>query len=265
MKVRPLLISPAAIRQRAGVGTSPEMASLAAERGPSADHRDGCRGFTGPFPPPLWMSNMKLLRHIVTDSLSRLQDHRGRSAGPGRPAALISPSGRCDCAAPDPGGGQPGAGLFPRGTTTAAVGQPGRWRPGLRSVLGGQPSGPAVGLRGAERRGPGGRPRGPWRHAQPGRKPGRQRRRLRRADARHPGRDLQPRLQHGGQLGPVVRPPHALRHCPTSRSSGWRSARDWEAYREYNLAFARALASGPGDAGRERLGSARAPSCRTIT
>src|SRR5258707_8526042 len=55
--------------QRAGVGTSPEMASPGAER-PSVDHRDGCRGFTGPFPPPLWMSNMKLLSRILTDSLA---------------------------------------------------------------------------------------------------------------------------------------------------------------------------------------------------
>src|SRR5215469_6570645 len=31
-----------------------------AKTSPSVDHRDGCRGFTGPFPPPLWMSNMKL-------------------------------------------------------------------------------------------------------------------------------------------------------------------------------------------------------------
>jgi hypothetical protein len=24
-------------------------------------NREGCRGFAGPFPPPLWMSNMQLL------------------------------------------------------------------------------------------------------------------------------------------------------------------------------------------------------------
>src|SRR5258708_7035588 len=65
----PLLISPPAGMQRGGGGTTPEMASLGAER-PSVDHRDGCRGFTGPFPPPLWMSNMKLLSRILTDSFA---------------------------------------------------------------------------------------------------------------------------------------------------------------------------------------------------
>src|SRR5262249_4632435 len=35
-------------------------AASPAKTSPSVDHRDGCRCFTGPFPPPLWMSNMKL-------------------------------------------------------------------------------------------------------------------------------------------------------------------------------------------------------------
>src|SRR5215467_7964962 len=48
---------PAAVGPRAGVGTCRDEAPLSAAQ--PARH-GGCRGFTGPFPPPLWMSVMKL-------------------------------------------------------------------------------------------------------------------------------------------------------------------------------------------------------------
>src|SRR5260370_35229243 len=95
------------------------MASPGEER-PSADHRDGCRGFTGPFPPPLWMSNMKLLSRILTDScadvppgpgLPTAHPGAGGAARPGLAAALPSPGGPCDCQAPDTPGVQPRTGL----------------------------------------------------------------------------------------------------------------------------------------------------------
>ncbi len=49
-----LLIFPSGRWPRDGLGTCQGMASRAHRR------RDGCRGFTGPFPLPLWMSVMKL-------------------------------------------------------------------------------------------------------------------------------------------------------------------------------------------------------------
>src|SRR5690606_2007820 len=42
-------------------GPRPELAPVpAASPGYERTRRDGCRGFAGPVPPPLWMSNLKL-------------------------------------------------------------------------------------------------------------------------------------------------------------------------------------------------------------
>ena len=46
-----------------------------------------------------------------------------------------------------------------------------------------------------------------------------------------PPRTFERGLQQGGQLGAVVRPPHALRHARPSRSSGWRSAASGTTFR----------------------------------
>ena len=72
-------------------------------------------------------------------------------------------------------------------------------------------------------------------------RPRRARGRIGGADARHPAGHLQPGLQHRGQLGALVRAPHALRHAepapvraspshatgPPTASTTWRSRRRW--------------------------------------
>ena len=69
---------------------------------------------------------------------------------------------------------------------------------------------------------------------------------------------LPPRLQLRGQLHAVVRQPPALRHPATRRRFGARFQRDWESYRDYNGAFAEALAEEAG-------ARARGSWCRTTT
>ena len=95
-----------------------------------------------------------------------------------------------------------------------------------------------LGLRGADR----GRPAGGRAAARRAARAPDDRRRRPGADARRSTRHVHPRVQLGRQLDAVVPAPPALRHRARSRRSTSASTRDWQAYVDYNAAFADALA-----------------------
>ena len=136
----------------------------------------------------------------------------------------------------------------PLGHDGQLVRPPGRRRHGVGPVVGGRQARRAVGVRGAERRRPGGGRGAPraasstWTAAWTARAGG--------ADARHPGRDVRARLQRGGQLDAVVRPPPALRHARTSRSSALAFRREWESFRALQRGVRRRAGRGAGPDGR---------------
>ena len=165
-------------------------------------YRAGCRGFVGPFPPPLWMRSSVVLQcfdNTVTDqandpAVGRRTIHlrlRYMTNDPSRLLIVASNRGPVSYGY-DPAGG--------------ADRPPRRGRHGLRPDVGPRGGGggqrDALAVRGAERGRPGCRPR---QRALVGRGTG--------ADARHPAAGLRRRVQRHRQLGPVVRPPHAVRHA----------------------------------------------------
>ena len=133
---------------------------------------------------------------------------------------------------------EPRAGVVQRGRRRAACPAPRRRRGGLRAGLGGRAGRRAVGVRGAERRGPGGGPARPQGQAER-RRP---RWRLGRAHARHPGSAVFHRAYNGVANRTLWFVHHMLYDTPNQPNFDLAFGREWESFRAYNDAFAKALA-----------------------